>query len=130
MSGRNGIKGAHNKDNFLREVVRIGAKTTGSTPNSQMDGVEQICYKMPKKDTTGKPTGSYKAQIFKKTVYDPAKISTDQYLERGLQAANDTASKSETGRLGHEWSGTDKKGVRWHGYCDSNGNITSFYPED
>jgi hypothetical protein len=22
------------------------------------------------------------------------------------------------------------KGIKWHGYCDDSGNITSFYPED
>lgn len=130
QSGKSGIKGAHNKDNFLHEVNRIGAKITGSTPNSQIDGIEQISYKMPKKDKFGKPTGEFKTQTFKKTAYDPTKISTDEYIERGLQAANNSARKSKPGKLDREWSGTDNKGVNWHGYCDENGNITSFYPED
>jgi hypothetical protein len=129
-SGSSGIKGAHNKNNFLREVNRIGAKAIASTPNSQIDGVEQIRYKMPKKDKYGKPTGDLKAQSFKKTVYDPSKIGTDKYIERGLQAANNSARKSESGKLGREWSGIDNQNVKWHGYCDQNGNIISFYPED
>ena len=129
-SGNDGIKGAHHKDNFLNEVDRIGAKTTGSTPSTQIDGVETITYKMPKKDKYGNPTGDYKAKSFKKTVYDSSKINTDTYIKWGLQAANNAASSTSSGKLGHEWTGTDNQGVKWHGYCNDKGEITSFYPED
>ena len=129
-SGSDGIKGAHHKENFLKEVDRIGAKTTGTTPNTQVDGVEQISYKMPKKDKYGNPTGEFKTKTFKKTVYDPSKIDTDTYIKWGLEAANNTARSSSSGKLGHEWTGIDNQGVKWHGYCDKNGEITSFYPED
>jgi len=129
-SGKAGIKGAHNKDNFLNEIDRIGAHTTSTAPNSQIDGVEKISYQMPKKDKTGKPTGEYQSKTHDKTVYDPAKISTDNYIKWGLEAANSAATKSPSGKLGHEWTGTDSNGVKWHGYCDDSGNITSFYPED
>ena len=125
-----GIKGAHHKDNFMKEVDRIGAKVTDITPNSQINGVEKLSYKMPKKDKYGNPTGDYKAGNFKKTVYDPSKIDTDTYIKWGLQAANNTANSTSSGKLGHEWSGTDNQGIKWHGYCDRDGNITSFYPED
>ena len=129
-SGSEGIKGAHHKGNFVKEVERIGAKVIESTPNSQVDGVEQISYKMPKKDRFGNSTGDFKSKTFKKTVYNPSKIDTDVYIKRGLQAANNAAKVSSSGRLGREWTGSDNQGVKWHGYCDSNGNITSFYPED
>lgn len=129
-SGNDGIKGAHNKDNFLKEVHRIGAKITNSIPSSLIDGVETITYKIPKKDKNGNPTGYYKAKSFKKTIYDPSKIDTDTYIKRGLQAANHTANLSPTGKLGREWTGTDHEGVRWHGYCNSIGELISFYPED
>ena len=129
-SGRQGIKGAHHKGNFMSEVERIGAKTIGTTKNSQMDGVEKISYKMPKKDKTGAPTGEYQSKTHHKTVYDPSVISSNHYIQRGLEAANNAANHSPTGRLAREWTGTDNRGVRWHGYCDADGNITSFYPED
>lgn len=129
-SGKQGIKGAHHKENFLKEVDRIGAKTTGSTNNSQMNGVEKISYNMPKRDKAGNPTGEYQSKTHYKTVYDSSKISSQQYINRGLEAANNAAKHSSTGKLGREWTGTDNSGVKWHGYCDSNGNITSFYPED
>ena len=73
---------------------------------------------------------SFQSSTKTKTVYDSNKISTDQYIKQGLEAANNAAKNSTTGKLGHEWSGTDNKGIKWHGYCDDSGNITSFYPED
>ena len=129
-SGSDGIKGAHHKENFLKEVDRIGAKTIKITSNSQIEGVELISYIMPKKDKSGNPTGDFKTKTFKKTVYDPSKIDTDTYVKWGLEAANNAARSYASGRLGREWTGTDNQGVRWHGYCDKNGEITSFYPED
>ena len=78
-SGKSGIKGAHNKDNFLNEIDRIGAHTTSTTPNSQIDGVEKISYQMPKKDKTGKPTGEFQSKIHDKRymiLLKSAQIST------------------------------------------------------
>ena len=129
-NGNNGIKGAHHKENFLKEVDRIGAKMTQSVPSTQLDGVETIFYKMPKKDKSGNPIGDYKAKSFKKTVYDPSIISTETYIKYGLQAANNAANLLNSGKLGREWTGTDNQGVKWHGYCNSSDEITSFYPED
>ena len=129
-SGRSGIKGAHNKDNFLKEVSKTGARVTGSTPNSQVDGIEKISYNMPKKDKYGNITDDYQSKTFYKTVYDSSKISDDTYIKWGLQAANNSAKLSSAGKLAREWSGKDNQGVSWHGYCDNNGNITSFFPED
>lgn len=85
---------------------------------------------MPKKDKYGNPTGEFKTKTFKKTVYDPSKIDTDTYIKRGLEAANNSARSSSSEKLGHEWTGTDNQGVKWPGYCDKTGKITSFYPED
>ena len=72
----------------------------------------------------------YKSKSFKKTVYDPSKINTDTYIKWGLQAANNAASSSPSGKHGREWTGTDNQGVKWHGYCNDKGEVTSFYPED
>lgn len=129
-SGKSGIKGAHHKENFLAAVNKVGAKATGSVPNSQINGVERISYQMPKRDRYGKPTNEYQQKVHHKTVYDASKISTKQYISRGLQAANQAVKNSAGGKLSREWTGKDNHGVLWRGYCDSNGNITSFYPED
>ncbi len=129
-SGKQGIKGAHHRDNFISEVNRVGAKTTNSVKNSHIKGVEKISYKMPKKDKFGHATGEFQSRTHHKTIYDASKISTNEYIKRGLEAANNAASKSTGGKLRREWTGIDKQGVKWRGYCDSKGNITSFYPED
>lgn len=102
-----------------------------TTENSQLPRIEKILYKMPKKIAQGKPTGLYQSSTRSKTVYKPSKISTYTYIKWGLEAANNALRQSTTkGKLGREWSGTDNQGVRWHGYCDQYGNITSFYPDD
>lgn len=129
-SGRAGIKGAHNKRNFLKVIKDILAKIIKTEPNSQLIGVEKISYRMPKKDARGIPTGEYQNRIWTKTVYDSAKISTDDYLKRGIQAANNAAKEAVDGKVGREWTGMDNQGTKWHGYCNSNGDITSFYSED
>jgi len=64
------------------------------------------------------------------SVYDSAKVSTDVYNKWGIEAANNAAKKCPGGKLGHEWTGIVSNCVKWHGYCDDNGKITSFYPED
>lgn len=45
----------------------------------------------------------FKAKEYTKTVYDPNKISTNQYIKLGIEAANNSAKNSSTGKLGHEW---------------------------
>ena len=123
---KRGIGGAHNKNNFLKNDVKI-VKTT---PNKNIKGVEIIEYQMPKLDKTGTPIpGEYQGGNPKvKTVYDPNVISTNEYLERGLQAANNASKNYTDGILPREWVGVDNQGVSWRGYCE-NGEITSMYPE-
>lgn len=127
---RDGIKGCHKKCNFEEAVDSLGGRIEGTEPLESIDGVEQVTYRLPKKDKTGKPTSEMRAQTFKKTVYDSSVISTEEYVSRGLEAAADAARKSTSGMIGHEWTGTDSHGVSWHGYTDADGSVTSFYPID
>lgn len=129
-NGECGIKGAHKKVNFLSAIDVIGAKIAYIKKNSQIYGVEKIFYKLPKKDKKGNRTTEFSSKLKSKTVYDSNIISTNQYIKQGLEAANNAAKNSASGKLGHEWNGTDNKGIKWHGYCDDSGNITSFFPED
>lgn len=105
-------------------------KVISETPNPNIDGVTTIEYQMPKLNKTGTPIpGEYQSGMPKvKTVYDSNIISTDEYLNKGLQAANNAASQSPNGVLSREWVGVDNNGVTWRGYFE-NGNITSMYPE-
>jgi hypothetical protein len=124
---KKGIGGAHNKEQLLTNDIEI----VKSTPHPTLEGVETIEYQMPKLDKTGTLIpGEYQSGIPKvKTVYDPNIISDEVYMEKGVQAANDALSKSPDGLLPREWVGNDGAGVKWRGYSDGNGNITSFFPE-
>ena len=123
---KRGIGGAHNRDVFMQNNIKI----IDETPNPNMKGVTTIRYQMPKLDKTGTPIpGKYQSGTPKvKTVYDPTIISTDEYLNRGLQAANNAALQDPEGILPREWVGVDDYGTTWRGYYE-NGNITSMYPE-
>ncbi len=123
---KRGIGGAHKRDVFIQNDIKI----ISETPHPNIDGVSKIEYQMPKRDKTGVPiAGEYQDGIPKlKTVYDSNIISTDEYLRRGLEAANNAASQYENGILPREWVGVDNNGVSWRGYC-KNGEITSMYPE-
>lgn len=124
-NGRQGIGGGHERSAFEAKLTEMGGKVEERVPCESIDGVEKIIYRLPKKGPDGKPTEEMRAKTYSKTVYDANKISTDEYMRRGVEAANDAA---KGGRLPREWSGTDSRGVRWHGYTE-NDKIKSFYPE-
>lgn len=124
-NGRQGIGGGHERSAFEAKLEEMGGKVEGRIPCESMNGVEKIAYRLPKKSPDGKPTGEMRANVYSKTVYDASKISTNEYLQRGVEAANAAA---KGGRLPREWSGTDGQGVRWRGYAE-NGEIKSFFPE-
>lgn len=76
-------------------------------------------------DPSGNPTGSYRAAILEKTVYDPKKISNEQFMDRGRQAA---AEAQAAGKLNREWVGTAPNGLEFRGYLDDTGAVKSFFP--
>ena len=84
---------------------------------------------MPKLNADGTLTGEYGARVFKKTIYDPDIISDDEFIKRGLEAANDAISKADDGIMPREWTGVDSEGITWHGYFED-GEITSFFPDE
>ena len=128
--GKQGISGCHNSEIFEEALEELGGTIESREPVSSIDGVEVVTYRLPKRDRQGNPTDEMRSTSFTKTVFDPDKISTDEYVGRGMEAAAEAASRSDSGTLGHEWTGTDSQGVTWHGYTDSNGNVHSFYPTD
>ena len=72
---------------------------------------------------------SFGARVFKKTIYDPDVISDNDFMRRGLEAANDALSKADDGVMPREWSGVDSEGGTWRGYFED-GRITSFFPDE
>jgi len=76
-------------------------------------------------DSAGNPTGGYRTAVFKKTAYDPSKISNEQFLSWGRQAA---AKAQAAGKLNREWVGTAPNGLQFRGYLDHAGVVRSFFP--
>lgn len=123
---KRGIGGAHNREAFLQNDIQIVSVTS----HPEIPGIEIIEYQMPKLDKTGTPIpGEYQTgKPKRKTVYDPSVFSTEEYLRRGVEAANNASEQYSEGTLPREWSGYDSQGIKWRGYYE-NGVITSFYPE-
>lgn len=126
--GRGGISGCHRKDRFEEAVGKLGGKVEKVEALTSMEGIEQVVYRLPKRDRTGDLTGEMKERNFVKTVYDASKISTDAYMSRGMEAASNAGRETGSGKLGREWTGLDSRGVPWRGYAGADGRVLSFYP--
>ncbi|EEP6660735.1 hypothetical protein HCD36_002478, partial [Listeria monocytogenes] len=120
---KRGIGGAHNSEEFFKNDVEIVKQTPTDIP-----GVSVVEYRIPELDVKGNPTGRYKKTIYKKTIYNPKVISDEEYINRGLEAANNATSNPQDGSLPREWTGKDNTGKTWRGYYED-GKITSFYPD-
>lgn len=124
-NGRRGIGGGHELSAFEAKLAEMGGKVEERMSCEGMEGVEKVIYRLPKRGSDGKLTGEMRAGTYSKTLYDASKISTDDFIRRGLEAANEA---TKGGKLPREWTGVDNRGVRWRGYME-NGAITSFYPD-
>ncbi|MEC3605679.1 T7SS effector LXG polymorphic toxin [Bacillus glycinifermentans] len=119
---KRGIGGCHNKEEFLKNKVKI----LSEEKHLGLDGIETVKYQMASLDSkTGEVTG-WKSKIYRKTIYDPKVISTEEFLKRGKEAAENAA---KNGTLDREWTGVDSKGIKWRGYLNTDGEVKSFYPE-
>ena len=119
---KNGIGGAHNKAEFMKYVHEVNVLKI--EPHPTVPGVSTISYQMPALDKAGKPTGGWKAKSFEKTVYDPAIISDEKFLQMGRQAA---AEAQDAGRMDREWYGFTPDGIKIRGYLDASGAVRSFF---
>ena len=82
---RNGIKGAHNRDNFMNAIKQHDGRIISEMP-SGVDGITHITYEVRIYDGKGNAIG-YKQIKNPKTVYDPKKYSDEQMLDMAQQAA-------------------------------------------
>lgn len=121
-----GIGGARNLDEFNKAAPAENIRIVKTTPHPRRAGIQKIQYQMPALDQTGQATGSYKAKLFEKTVYDPNVISDAAMKRLGQQAANDALCR---GQLTREWTGSSSDGMRFRGYLDDTGSVRSFFPD-
>ncbi len=130
-----GVGGAHNLNEFKKVLAIKG--TSEELKVSRIDDhpsrkgtFYKYVYQIRALDGTAKPTVApaelWKAQIFQKTVYDPAKVSNENYIKMGKEAAENANSK---GTLTREWTGTSKDGILFRGYLNTAGEVKTFYPD-
>ncbi|WP_386065396.1 RHS repeat-associated core domain-containing protein [Tahibacter sp. UC22_41] len=124
VPSKRGIGGAHNIDEFYKYSNEY--RIVKSTDHPTVDGVSKIKYQMAARDSAGNPTGEYRKPMFDKTLYDPRKITDEQYLAWGRQAAAEAQSR---GPLSREWTGFTPDGIKFMGYLDETGAVKSFFPE-
>lgn len=126
---KKGIVGAHNSNEFFKNDVKVISENKVYDVNgNEVLGVKQIEYRVAELDAkTRQPTGNYNQKTNKKTIYDPNVISDKEFIERGIEAANNALAKESTEVLPRVWTGVDSKGVPWVGYFE-NGKITSLFP--
>ncbi len=68
-------------------------------------------------------------KIQTKTTYAPNVISDECFLNRGIDAfENYKINLPKNASISREWEWFDNSGLKWHGYTDGNGNLTSLFP--
>ncbi|CAM07947.1 hypothetical protein NMA0690 [Neisseria meningitidis Z2491] len=140
FSQEQGIKGAHNRTNFMAELNSRGGRVKSET-QTDIEGITRIKYEIPTLDRTGKPDGGFKEISSIKTVYNPKKFSDDKILQMAQNAASQGYSKaSKIAQNERTKSISERKnviqfsetfdGIKFRSYFDVNtGRITNIHPE-
>ncbi|WP_257620001.1 DUF637 domain-containing protein, partial [Neisseria meningitidis] len=140
FSQKQGIKGAHNRTNFMAELNSRGGRVKSET-QTDIEGITRIKYEIPTLDRTGKPDGGFKEISSIKTVYNPKKFSDDKILQMAQNAASQGYSKaSKIAQNERTKSISERKnviqfsetfdGIKFRSYFDVNtGRITNIHPE-
>ncbi|EJV69627.1 hypothetical protein IEO_00350 [Bacillus wiedmannii] len=111
----------------VKSSLKTILKIVSESP-SKILGVKIVEYNMPKLNMDGTPTGEYGNKVFTNNIYDPKIISDKEFINRGIEAANDVKLKTSDGVLSREGTGVDGKEITWRGY-HKGGEISSFFPE-
>lgn len=129
-SGKCGINGAHRATEFYRLVKQFGCKINSETELEP--GIKEIKYQKPLHDGTkpGNPVveGQYKTQEFRKTIYDPGRISDEAFIERGFEAL-ENRRRSQPGDTSLSFLEKDNKGLEWRIQLNDDREPVTFYPE-
>ncbi len=86
LGNKRRIIGAHSLPAFEQTALQLGIRIEGR--RQVAPGVEHIRYRVPKLDRAMNPVpGEYAAEVYQKTVYDPAVYSDNQVAALGAEAA-------------------------------------------
>ncbi len=126
---RRAVSGGHNLDNFNNYLSSNNIQINRiSTSNGSVDGISELTYQIQKADGSG----GWKSTQFKKTHYDPSKISDIQMTDFGKEAMNEGLKANRTViQQGSNTiiKGESTNGIKFLGYQDpTTGEILNFHP--
>lgn len=113
-TNRNGVNGGHERAAFMKLAEENSLNILSERPVENFNGVSVIRYENPKSKQTWALT---------KTVYDQNVISVEDFISRGLSAAN----KSKVMFVEGSNSAIDAYGVEWE-VIVRDGVIKTLYP--
>ena len=120
-----GIKGGHNRDEFLKGIDDNNLHIISETQSPTTPGISEIKYGRDKLDREGNVIG-IKEFPQPKTVYDPSKVSTDDLYATGRDAAADGhAAAVAAGKRAYSGS---SGGIKFMIYLDDKNRVTNFHP--
>ena len=129
FSQRRAVTGGHNLsyfNNYLRNNnIEINIL---NTRNGSVDGISELTYQIQKADGSG----GWKTTQFKKTLYDPSKLSDLDMIKWGKEAMDEgILSNRITIQAGSNTiiKGESSNGIKFLGYRNPvNGEINNFHP--
>ncbi|MCG8292169.1 RHS domain-containing protein [Pseudomonas entomophila] len=119
-----GIKGAHNRDAFMKAVDDHGLFVLREEPG-EMPGLSEIFYARDKLNNKGDVVGvrPFKNQ---KTVYDPDVLSPEDIYSGGLEAARVGYEKAvASGSVSYS---NVVRGIKFRVYLNSDNVVVNFHP--
>jgi hypothetical protein len=124
-----GVIGGHNLSNFENYLTSNAIDINRlSTTNGSIDGLVELSYQIKKADGSG----GWKTTVFKKTIYDPAKISDAQVIQLGKEAMQEGLTSSRTVLQSGSNTiikGEASNGMKFLGYQDpATGEVLNFHP--
>ena len=108
------INGCHEESVFLDELIASGGDLVSVTPVEGIDGVNVVEYQ----------TALGRIKI--KTIYDSNIISTEEYINRGMEALNKVPGELSDISNGMQ-TAPDNSGVNWNIYI-SDHEVITIYP--
>lgn len=126
---RSAITGGHNLSEFNSYLARNNIEINRlNTRSGSVEGISELTYQIKKADGSG----GWKTTQFKKTLYDPSKLSDVDMIKYGKEAMDEgILSNRITIQTGSNTiiKGESSNGIKFLGYRDpSTGKIKNFHP--
>ena len=128
------MTGGHREDVFLARLKELDGEIISKRTIPGMDGVQVVEYRLPVRDNLKNIVRDESGEVVfkkstRKTIYDPSKISTDEYISRGLEAADNLKKIPTEYQKNVRFIGVDSQGFKWEIIVKENTTeIDTFWP--